>query len=812
MREILNFDKNWLFHKEDENDALSPKGYGYAYLSAKTERMKSGPAAYRHYDRPDSWSFSDEVLPGRWKPVSLPHDFIISEEHDKNENPAHGYFKYYNAWYRKHFVLDSGDEGKRITLLFEGVTGNATVYLNGCLICRNFSSYTEFEADITDYVSFEEENVVAVYVDTTPIEGWWYGGGGIYRHVHLIKTSKLCVDLYGVYAYPLFEGGAFWKLPIITSVRNDTYDDEAVTLRHRVLSANGKCVAYAQICGTVGARRVCDLETEVGVESPLLWDIDSPNLYKVHTEVLKDNVAVDESETSIGFRTAVFDPDNGFFLNGRNLKIKGVCGHQSFGLTGVAVSKNIYEYSARLMKEMGANAYRCAHYPHSAAQMDVFDEMGILVLDEVRHFDSNKESLEQIESAVKRDRNRPSVIFWSTGNEELNYHAKKQGGSIQCAMEAQLRRFDRYRPVTSSFGFAEKVAIFDKMSFLGINYRLAVVDGLHEKYPDKPIVSTENCAITTSYGTYFGDRTAEGRKRANDYDRNAETCYFGREGTWKFIMKRKWLAGGFQWCFSDYLGEAAFPRLCSGSGAVDLFLQRKDAFYQNVSLWTDSPMVHVFPHWNLKGMEGRTVNVWAYTNCDALEFVLNGKKVGECKVEKYGHGECNIVYTPGKLEVFGYTGGKITAYDAVETTGRPAALVMRRENTPVYADGEDIALVTCCCVDEEGRLVPDAEPLVRFECDEPAVIVGTGSSECDPLPVTSHERRMFAGRITVGVRTGEIPGKIYVYAKSDTVAPAALCIEILEAANREHAVEGIIDDVINGGHIAPVRSKNHITD
>ena len=777
MAEYRNFDAGWRYHAEVPGESAIPTNKGVMYVAAKTERIKNGPGAYHHYDDPDSWSFEEEMPNEKWSAVCVPHDYIIGQTPNKEENAASGFFHYHNAWYRKHFSLDAADRGKRISLLFEGVSGNSTVYLNGCLIQYNHCGYTPFEADISDYVFFDRENVVAVYIDMSLVEGWWYRGAGIYRHVRLMVADKVCVSLYGNFIYPLAGENGRWRVPIETTLRNDTYADAQVILLHHILDAQGRERALYRAEGLAAAREETTLRTTGEFEAPQLWDTETPYLYTLRTEVVREGRVCDTQETRFGFRTAVFDAEKGFLLNGRPVKIKGLCAHQDFGLTGIAVPDNIYRYRVEMMKEMGANGYRTSHYPHDPATMDALDEMGFLVLAEIRHFDSNDDAMRQLEITVKRDRSRPSVIFWSTGNEEMRYHNYEQGVNIQRAMMARVKRLDPYRPVTTAVGKPQYSAVMPVVDVIGINYSLMEFEKFHRQFPEKPVVSTENCAVGSTFGTYFGDREAEGRLDARDRDRDVPTWYFGREGTWKFIMERDWVAGGYQWDAIEHRGEATWPRLCSASGAIDLFMRKKDAFFQNQSHWTQKPMIHMLPHWTHPGMEGEKIRVWAYTNCEEAELFLNGESMGRQTVKPYTHLEWDAVYAPGEIACVGYRGGEEAARDTHRTAGRPCALKLTQENGPLSRLGEDMAVIGCYAVDAAGNPVPNAELTVRFECDNGGVIVGTGSSTSDHHPVTDTERRMFAGRIAVGA-VAKNAGTTRVFAFCEGLPVAKLKIDV----------------------------------
>ncbi len=775
LREKISFDKDWLFHKGDIDLEL-PKEKGPVYKSAKTETMLWGPAS-RHYNgSPDCYRTDNEICVDYWEKITLPHDYIIDQRPEKINNNTLGYFKYENAWYRKKFMLEEEDKTKRLTLIFEGVATHTTVYLNGCILKHNFCGYNTFEVDITDFVKYDQENVLAVYVETEHHEGWWYEGAGIYRHVWLQKTEPVSVDLWGVYVNAMKEDDKLWNVNIEATVRNDGFDDVSVRCVSTIYDMDKNAVATLEGYAHISSREKSVAKYSIKTDNPHLWDIDDPYLYTVETKVYVEDELTDIYDTRFGFRTFETDPEKGLFLNGKHVKIKGVCAHQDFGITGKAVADNIHRYKVQLIKEMGANGYRTSHYPHPEAVMDALDELGFIVMDEVRWFSSTEESMEQLEMLVKRDRNRPSVFFWSIGNEEP-FHITDEGRRICKSMINKIRKLDNSRIVTTAVSKSPDVAtVYDDLDAIGINYNLDKYDEIHKNYPLKPIFSSECCATGTTRGWY--EDTSEEKGYFTAYDQDTNSWFLGREKTWKFMCEREWVLGEYQWIAFEHRGETMWPRLCSQSGAIDMFLQKKDAFYQNKSHWSDERMVHLLPHWNFLGREGEKIKVFAYTNCNELELFLNGKSLGKKQIEKYGHGEWYVEYVPGVLRVEASIDGKVVCTDEKITTGFAKKLNLKLENGPISANGQDVAVVSCYCTDDEGREVPTATPCVRFNTNSLGKILGTGSDICDHNPVTDTDRRMRAGRITIAVKTGDIPGTIKLYAESDGLIGAVLDIDV----------------------------------
>lgn len=772
MRRIIELNEGWLFHKGDI-DVPTPIDKGPIYSQSKTERKLIGPASYHYNDCYDSYDRNREMISAHWEPVCIPHDYIIDQDNCKTENNALGYLHYDNAWYRKHFSLPrEWIEGKRVLLRFDGIAGKSTIYLNGCLMYHNFSAYNTFEVDISDNIYYDRENILAVYVNTEEFEGWWYQGGGIYRNVTLTITEPVAIDLWGVYVPVQKCSEDEWQVRFETTVVNDSYETCEVTAESILFDPYGHCVASAKGNGRVDLREKGCLQYETAITSPLLWDIDNPNLYTVRTTLFQHGQEIDCNETRIGFRTVEITPENGLLLNGRKTIIKGVCSHQDFGLTGLAVPDNIARYKISLIKEMGANGFRTSHYQNSVAVMDALDEMGFLVMNEARWFESTKEGMEQLESLVRRDRNRPSVIFWSTSNEEP-YHVTDVGKRIHKALAARIRKLDPIRFITAAEDRTPEFStIYDDCDVIGINYNLDIYDTVHAMKPEKAVFASECCATGTTRNWYY---PSEAGGRIRDKDRDTNDWFLGRERTWKFLMARPYVIGAYQWAAVEHRGEATWPAVCSKSGALDLFLQKKGAFYQNRSHWTDTPMVYLNTHWNFEGWEGQKMPVVVYTNCDELELFLNGESLGRKQIERFGHGEWEVSYTPGTLLVQGYRNGSLVASDSRTTTGRPERLQLTLDNE-ACDNGKDVLLFTCECLDADGNVVPDASPFVNFSVSEPARIIGTGSDHCDHHNVTLPERKMYMGKIRIAVKPQKNQESLVLTALSDSCKGCSLTI------------------------------------
>lgn len=763
MRETILLYENWKYHEDDP--ALYPEEADVVrYREAKTECRVWGPA---------SRSCAEGLA---WKDVKIPHDYIISQAPEKGRNWSEGHFRYHNAWYRRHFTLDAADEGKRIALYFEGVATHAAVYVNGCLAGRNFCGYTPFELDISSFVFFGEDNVIAVFVDSSSShEGWWYQGGGIYRDVWLTKGDQAHILRGGVFIHPEHLGGEEWRVPVDVELRNDDVRERSLRVECEGFAPDGRSLFLERAETGIPAWSTKTLLLEARVSHPSRWDVDDPVLYTAETRVYDGEVLIDSQTDRYGYRTFAFTKE-GFFLNGRRLLIQGENGHQDYGMTGKVMPRRAAFYRAELYKEMGVNAVRCSHYPHTRHLMDAYDELGFVVMAENRWYSDEPEAMRQLEALIRTERNRPSVVLWSAGNEEPT-HAEDRGVRIAKRMFARIRQLDPTRPVTTVVcNDPVDAPVMACCDVICVNYNLDCYDRLHEKYPEKPFVAGEVCATGTVRG-WYGDNAPE-YGRLSAYDHDTSQSFRARESTWRFLMARPWVAGGFQWDGVEHRGEGTWPRLCSVSGAIDLFLEKKDAFYQNMSHWSGKPMIHLLPHWNQRGAEGRPVPVWIYSNCEEAELFLNGRSLGRRRLTPFVHEEWQVPYEAGRLSAVGYIGEEKASEDVRETSGPAAALKLIRNSAGDRADGRDVALLTCVAVDAEGREVPDAAPEVSFEVNHLGKILGTGSDICDHTPVCDPVRRMWAGRAAVCVGIGREPGTLTVTARSPGLDAAYLDIEL----------------------------------
>ena len=745
-----------------------------------------------------------EMSDAAWRTVHLPHDYVLESAFTPKGDPSHGSLIPTAAWYRKTFTLPGADKGKSLWLDFDGAYRDSKVYLNGTLLGEHPCGYTPFRYDISGAAHYGGRNVLAVQVSPQHEEGWWYEGGGIYRHVWLNVADPVHVAPWGTFVTtkipePGPDGvAAPATVTVKTTINNPTdfNGNPSFTLVSRLLDPTGRVAGTATTPFMVGSP---DLSQQITVAHPALWSLETPQRYTLHTEILHGDRVVDATDTPFGIRTIRFDAEQGFFLNGRPVKIKGTCNHQDFAGVGVAMPDSLLLWRVKKLKEMGSNAYRMSHNPPTSELLDACDTLGMLVMDENRHLgdtESGKASqetpyqdLHEVQNMVLRDRNHPSIIMWSMCNEE-GIQSTPHGRDIFAAMKKVVDAADGTRPVTCAMngGYDSAVGITSVEDLQGINYNSRGYDGFHRAHPTMPLygsetsseVGTRGVYTTTPFGGNYQGEPAKGFVAA--YDINAVPWGQTAEEGWQTIADRPFVAGGYVWTGFDYKGEPTpfgWPDVNSNFGIMDQCGFPKDSYYYYQSVWGDKPIVHVLPHWNWAGKEGQPIDVWAYSNAARVELFLNGASLGAKDMPKNGHLSWAVPYAPGTLEARGVdASGKVIATDKVETAGAPAGLRLATDRTALTADGEDLTMVEVDVVDAQGRIVPTADNLVTFQVTGAGQVAGVGNG--DP---TSHEpdkavyRHAFNGKCLVIVGAGERPGSISLSAASAGLKGAALSMK-----------------------------------
>ncbi|MBI5684789.1 MAG: glycoside hydrolase family 2 protein [Verrucomicrobia bacterium] len=773
-RERLSLDRGWRFHLGDVPFPVI-QGHGDTYHNAKAG--KAWGAAAPEFDDAE------------WRQLNLPHDWVIEQPFDQNANLSQGYRLRGVGWYRRQFRLDPADRGRHLELQFDGVATHCTVWFNGTVVHRNWCGYTSFYIDITPFAQFgDHANTVVVRVDANPMEGWWYEGAGIYRHTWLVKRSPVHIITDGVFANPVRDAKGRWSLPVEATLDNSGRDAASVEVAVTLTDPDGRIVAQGCTKASVKPLGQNVAKLTLPVESPRLWSVDEPTLYRVHTVVTREGAPVDEVTTTCGFRTLRFDADKGFFLNDKPLKLKGVCNHQDHAGVGAAMPDSLWEFRLRKMKEMGANAHRCSHNPPAAEFLDACDRLGVLVMDENRNFNCAPEYMRQLEWMLRRDRNHPSVILWSVFNEEP-MQGTEVGYEMVRRMAAVVKRFDTTRPVTAAMngGFFSPVNVSQAVDVAGFNYQIKDYDKFHAANPKLPLTSSEDTSAFQSRGEFVTDKT---RNLMNCYDTEAAPWGATHRNAWRAIAERPFLAGGFIWTGFDYHGEPTpftWPSVSSVFGCADLCGFPKPAFYLHQAQWIENrPVLHLIPHWNWPGREGQPVKVMALSNADTVALSLNGKLLGEKPVDKYEMVEWEVPYAAGRLEAVAKKNAAVVARAAVETAGAPVALQLLPDRPSLAGDGEDAQPVTVRALDAEGRAVPTANLPVEFTLTGPGGVIGLGNGDANcHEPEKGNRRSLYNGLAQVIVQTKHgASGALVLCAKAADLKPAEVEIKITAAPAR----------------------------
>lgn len=722
-------------------------------------------------------SFDDAA----WRTVHLPHDYVVEGTFDPRGDVGHGSLPKPLGYYRKTFVPPESMRGKSIWIDFDGVYRNATFYLNGKKLGVHPSGYIGVRYDLTDKLEFGRPNVIAVTVDPRRNEGWWYEGGGIYRHVWLNAADPVHVAPDGIFARATLDGGDA-KVRVTTTLTNEGSAGKRVTVRSRIVNPRGKTVGTLE-AKNVAVEKAVHVDGTLNVSRPQLWDLGRPNLYRVETTVIRDGKTIDAMSATFGIRDVKWDKDRGFMLNGRVVKLQGTCNHQDHAGVGIAIPDGLFEWRIKKLLEMGSNAYRASHNPVAPELLDACDRLGMLVLDETRHLGdttlaktpagTTADDLSELKTMVMRDRNHPSVIAWSLYNEE-GLQGTPEGAAIFQKMRAVVDKLDGTRLSTGANNFGFDRGIIDVTALFGFNYNVGAYEGVRRQRPNLPLFGSETASAVSTRGIYANDPE---RGYVSAYDVNKPGWGNTAEDAWKAVATRPWMAGAFVWTGFDYKGEPTpygWPCINSHFGILDIAGFPKDTFYYYQSWWGVKPVVHILPHWN---WEGGTIKVWTHSNADEVELVLNGQSLGRKPMPRLGHLEWDVPYSPGTLEARGYRDGKVVAKDRVETTGAPAALRLRTDRTKIMADHEDLTTVAVEVVDAKGRIVPTAANEVTFVVEGAGQIGGVGNGDpSDHDPDKADHRKAFNGLCMVLVQSNGRSGEIRLRATSRGLKDATLTL------------------------------------
>jgi beta-galactosidase len=728
IRERLLMDFGWRFAYGHAYDVKRDFNHNTAYFSYVTKAGYGDGAAAKDFD--------DRA----WRKLNLPHDWAVELPFNSKASYSHG-FKTIGrnfpetsiGWYRKTFSIPVSDIGRRITIEFDGVHRNSMVWVNGFYQGEEHSGYYGFVYDITDYLNYGGENVVVARVDATQEEGWYYEGAGIYRHVWLNKTAPLHIIPDGIFVSSEVKNNSA-EITARATIVNDGTKEAKFDIEHIIIDKNGSNLVSRRKKRTViKSGEIYEYSNHILFQNPKLWSIETPYLYSLVTLIRSGGSIIDSCRTTFGVRAIRFDSKKGFYLNGKHVLLKGTNNHQDHAGVGTALPDALQEFRIKRLKEMGANAYRCSHNPPTSELLDACDRLGMLVIDENRLMGTNSEHLDMLRRMIMRDRNHPSVFIWSIGNEEWAIEGNIIGARIASTMQSFVKRLDPTRRVIAATSGGWGNGISTVIDVMGFNYIFnGDIDKQHKDFLAQPGIGTEETTSRSTRGIYFDD-SLNAHMAATD----RKPLGPGIEMGMKFYADRPFLSGLFFWTGFDYRGEPhpyGWPQVGSQSGIIDLCGFPKDMFYYLKSWWTEEPVLHIFPHWNWKGKEGDTIQVWTYSNCEEIEVFLNTKSFGRKRMPVNSHLEWPIVYEAGILSARGYKGGKEIISDQIATTKEAAQIRLIPDRSVLKANGEDVSVITVQVDDSEGRIVPTASSEIVFQLSGPGQIIGVGNG--DP---SSHE-------------------------------------------------------------------------
>ena len=733
-----------------------------------------------------------------WRTVDLPHDWSIEGEFSPT-NPATnsgGSLPGGVGWYSKPIMVTDSLKGKKVFIEFDGVYMNSTVFVNGYQVGNRPYGYATFTYDITQYLQ-QGENTIVVKVDNSKQpNSRWYSGSGIYRHVWLIQTGEV----------HFAQNGTYITTPVITdkeatvnaraTVVNETTEPVTVDVRVHLYDATGAEVALQKQTQLLAAKTDATVVQDLKITAPHLWDVDHPYLYKAVTEIYKGNVLQQTYTNNVGIRYFKFDADKGFSLNGKSMKILGVCNHHDLGCLGAALNNRALERQLQILKNMGCNAIRTSHNPPAPELLDLCDRMGFLVMDEAfdcwyigktkydfhRYF--KKWHQTELSDMVMRDRSHPSVILWSIGN-EIPEQGTPNGGHIARHLAGIVRQFDSTRLITSAMSnivVANATGYANALDVAGINYDVRLYDGQKKKYPHRLYIGSETTSAVASRGVYHGPANKLIYKTPDQQCSAYDNCWVpwgnSAEDAWLAVKNRDYMSGLFVWTGFDYIGEPTpynYPAVSSYFGIVDLCGFPKDPYYLYQSQWTTQPVLHLLPHWDWS--PGDTVDVLAFTNCDEVKLFLNNQPVGTRTFTGTGkiHLAWRVAFAPGTLKAEGYKNGKLVKTDEVKTPGAPAQINLTPDTTTIKANGTDLIFVTVKVTDATGTLVPTADQQINFELEGPGKIAGVDNGNSISLEAhQANHRKAFNGMCLVVIQSTGKPGSIKLKATSPLLVTSVL--------------------------------------
>jgi beta-galactosidase len=767
-----------------------------------------------------------------WQQLDLPHDWSIEGNFNRGSptGSGGGYLPTGIGWYRKTFQLPAWVTSKQVNIQFDGIYKNSEVWINGHYLGKRPNGYISFGYDLTSYL-VKGRNTIAVRVDNSEQpNSRWYSGSGIYRHVWLNITNTLHVDQWGTNVTTPQADAGHALVKVTTKIDNRGQEGDGV-LTSVIYDESGRKVSSASTPVNVGRDTSVEFNQQLQVASPYLWSVEAPHLYTLHSVITSGKKVIDDYKSNFGIRTLEYSNTKGFLLNGKRVKMNGVCLHHDGGCVGAAVPIKIWETRLALLKKMGCNAIRTSHNPVAPEFLDLCDKMGFLVMDEVfdvwetgkvkfdYHLNFDKWWQRDLTAQVHRDRNHPSVVLWSAGN-EIGDQGRDRGVTLLKGLLDVFHAEDPTRPITTgndqiaADGGSTKLAFLEAEDIVGYNY----VDRWHERrelyysldhfdHPNWKMLGTESEALRNP--PEYSLTVDHGRVTPN---------YSGgmirAEQLWKFVALHDYVIGDFMWTGIDYLGEAHGDTKGSIAGELDMTNRPKDGYYFYQSQWTNQPVLHLLPHWNWKGHEGQIIPVLAYTNCDTVELFVNNKSYG-IKVQEFPrqgtsggwnsyarplvngatadlHLTWDVAYEPGIIKAVGRKNGRQVIINEIPTAGEPAALRITKDSTAIQANGSDVALIDIDVVDAQGNVVPDADNLIRFDVTGNGKLLAVDNgNQGDLNSFKLHERKAYKGHAYAVVQASHISGTIQISIQADGLKPASVSLITQELTSEAMAFEDI---------------------
>jgi beta-galactosidase len=749
----------------------------------------------------------------QWRQLNLPHDWSIEGEFSE-KNPAGtggGALPGGIGWYRKTFTMPATTRGKLVFIEFDGVYRNSEVWINGHYLGKRPYGYSTFEYELTPYLNYgPKQNVIAVKVDNSQQpNSRWYSGSGIYRNVWLTTLEPVHVEHWGTYVTTPEVSSQSATVVTKTRVSNGSQSSAPVNLTTIIQDANGREVARGVAKEVAAKGSHAEVSQTLRISLPQLWSDERPYLYKVISQLEQGGRITDRYETPLGVRTFRFDVNRGFFLNGKPVKIRGVCNHHDLGSLGAAVNARAIERQLEMLKAMGVNGLRTSHNPPAPELLDLADRMGFIVMDEAfdvwkkektkfdYHLDWDEWHKRDLEDMVLRDRNHPSVIIWSIGNEVVEqWNNSPDAGRIGKELAGIVRNLDPTRPITSacnSVNVQNTLLAPGVLDLVGINYEHNKIPQLQKMFPGRPIIGTETTSALATRSSYNmpSDKILRWPKKWDEvlkdgnpdytcsaYDNCSAPWGSTHEETWKIVKKHDFFSGMFIWTGWDYIGEPTpypWPAVSSYFGIIDLAGFPKDPYYMYQSEWTNEPVLHLFPHWNWK--QGEQVDVVAYFNADEVELFLNGRSQGTKR--KQGDDMrvfWRLPFEPGVLKAVSRKNGQVVLTREVRTAESPARIVLIPDRKTIRADGTDLSFVTVKIIDRNGTLVPSADNLIKFEVDGGSIAGVDNGYEASHEPFKANQRKAFHGMALAIVQSKHRSGRIVLKATSGDLRPASVVI------------------------------------